>query len=189
MRVPPTYDRTRCSRPCRRSPSSKGRRSATHSPRRSWWRRRRSGRASPGIRTRPRRSCSSPTARQTAGSITPVAAAKQALKAAIPISTVSLGTAAGVVHQTVPIGTAARHSRSSSRSRSIRRRCSAVATAGGGKFYAAHSATQLDQVYKALGPPRLHQAVPRDHGRGHDRGARRDLLVGLALAYWFRLAA
>ena len=124
---------------------------------------------------------------QNSGRITPVAAAKQALKAAIPVSTVSLGTAGGVVHQTVPIGTSGQTFPLVQQVPVDSTTLRAVATAGGGKFYAAHSASQLDQVYKALKNRLVYTQQYREVTVGVTIAALVVLLVGVALsAYWFR---
>ena len=63
----------------------------------------------------------------------------------------------------------------------------AVATAGGGKFYAAHSASQLDQVYKALKNRLVYTKQYREVTVGVTIAALVVLLVGVGLsAYWFR---
>ena len=124
---------------------------------------------------------------QTSGRITPVAAAKQAEKAAIPVSTVSLGTAGGVVHQTVPIGNSGQTFPLVQQVPVDSTTLRAVATAGGGKFYAARSATQLDQVYKALKNRLVYTKQYREITVGITVAALIVLLVGVGLsAHWFR---
>jgi Ca-activated chloride channel homolog len=124
---------------------------------------------------------------QNTGRVTPVAAAKQAVKAAIPVSTVALGTAAGVVHQTVPIGTGGKTFPLVQQVPVDATTLRAVAAAGGGKFYAAHSSNQLDQVYKALKSRLVYTKQYREITVGVTIAALVAMLAGVALtAYWFR---
>jgi Ca-activated chloride channel family protein len=124
---------------------------------------------------------------QNTGRITPIAAAKGSIKAAIPVSTVSLGTAAGVVHQTVPVGTSGQTfplvSQVPVDSATLRQ----VAKAGGGHFYQAHSAAQLNQVYKALQNRLVYTKQNKEITVRVTLVALILILVGVGLsAYWFR---
>ena len=124
---------------------------------------------------------------QNAGRIKPIPAAKLAAKAEFPVSAVALGTPGGVVHQTVPIGTSGKTFPLVQQVPVDSTTLRAVAVAGGGKFYAAQSAIQLDQVYKALKSRLIYTKQYREVTVAVTVAALIVLLTGVALsAYWFR---
>jgi Ca-activated chloride channel family protein len=122
---------------------------------------------------------------QNAGRVTPVQAATQAKKAAIPVSAVSLGTAGGKVEQKVPFGgkTVPLVTQVPVEPKTLR----AVAAAGGGHFYAAHSAAQLATVYKDLGHHLVYAKKYREVTAIFTLVAFLVILTGAALSVvWFR---
>ncbi len=122
---------------------------------------------------------------QNAGRVTPVQAATQARKAAIPVSTVSLGTAGGKVEQKVPFGgkTVPLVTQVPVEAKTLR----AVAAAGGGHFYAAHSAAQLGQVYNDLGHHLVYSKKFHEVTAIFTLAAFLVILAGAALSVvWFR---
>jgi Ca-activated chloride channel homolog len=116
----------------------------------------------------------------------PEDAAKEAFRARIPISTISLGTPSGVVHQNVPVATG--------KTVPVQQQVpvdpktlEAVAKASGGKFYAAASAKQLDQVYQDLHSRLIYGKQFREITAGLIAVALGLILAGAVLsAVWFR---
>jgi Ca-activated chloride channel homolog len=122
-----------------------------------------------------------------AGKTTPEQAAALAKKAAIPVSTISLGTASGVVHQNVPLGKGKKTFPYVSQVPVDPSTLKTIAKASGGTFFAAHSPTQLEAVYKALGSRLVYSKQYREITVGVTLAAFVLILVGAALsAFWFR---
>ena len=124
---------------------------------------------------------------QNAGRVQPAAAAAQAKKAAIAVSTVSLGTAAGVVHQKVPLGTNGKTFPLVQQVPVDPSTLKTIAKDSGGHFYAAHSASQLSNVYKQLGTKLVKTNQVREVTVELTIGALVLILIAAGLsAYWFR---
>ncbi len=122
-----------------------------------------------------------------AGKTTPEQAATLAKKAAIPVSTVSLGTPSGVVHQNVPLGKGTKTFPYVSQVPVDPSTLKTIAKTSGGTFFAAHSPTQLDAVYKALGSRLVYSKQYREITVGVTLAAFVLILVGAGLsAFWFR---
>lgn len=122
-----------------------------------------------------------------AGKTTPEQAAALAKKASIPVSTVSLGTASGVVHQNVPLGTGKKTFPFVSQVPVDPSTLKTIAKSSGGTFFAAHSPSQLDAVYKALGSRLVYSKQYREITVGVTLAAFVLILVGAGLsAFWFR---
>jgi Ca-activated chloride channel homolog len=120
-----------------------------------------------------------------AGKVTPAQAAKQALKASIPVSTVSLGTLRGVVHQQVPLGKTTVPVEQ--QVPVVTATLKSVAKASGGRFYAAHSAGELSQVYKDLGSRLVYGRQYREITAGVTGAALALIVAGAVLSgLWFR---
>jgi Ca-activated chloride channel family protein len=120
------------------------------------------------------------------GDVTPTAAAALARKAKIPVSTVAIGTTAGIVHQIVPIGkgqTVPFQQQVPVQPATLK----SVARTSGGKFFAAHSATELTAVYKELGSRLVYSKQYREITVAVTAAALVLILAGAALsAWWFR---
>jgi Ca-activated chloride channel homolog len=124
---------------------------------------------------------------QNAGTVQPNAAAAKARKAGIAVSTVSVGTASGTVHQKIPYGTQGKTFPLVSQVPVDATTLKSVAKTSGGHFYAAHSATQLEQVYKQLGTKLVYADKYREITVDVTIGALVLILVAAGLsAYWFR---
>ncbi len=122
-----------------------------------------------------------------AGKTTPVAAATMAKKASIPISTVLVGTTSGVVHQNIPLGKGGKTFPYVQQVPVDPTTLQAVAKASGGTFFAAHTPTQLDSVYKALGSRLVYAKQYREITVGVTLAAFVLILVAAGLsAFWFR---
>jgi Ca-activated chloride channel homolog len=122
-----------------------------------------------------------------AGKTTPVQAATLAKKAAIPVSTVSLGTASGVVHQNVPLGKGTKTFPYVSQVPVDPTTLKQIAKTSGGTFFAAHSPSQLESVYKALGSRLVYSKQYREITVGVTLAAFVLILVAAGLsAFWFR---
>ena len=124
---------------------------------------------------------------QNAGRVQPAQAAALAKKASIAVSTVSLGTAAGVVHQKVPLGTNGKTFPLVTQVPVDPSTLKTIAQDSGGHFYAAHSATELTNVYKQLGTKLVHTKQWHEVTVEVTVAALVLILVGAGLsAYWFR---
>jgi Ca-activated chloride channel family protein len=122
-----------------------------------------------------------------AGQIQPSAAAQQAKKASVPISTIALGSVAGVVHQNVPLGTGKQTFPLVQQVPVETKTLKQLATASGGRFYAATSAAALSQVYKDLGKRLVYNKQFREITVGLTVAAFVLILAGAGLsAWWFR---
>ncbi|HEX4521756.1 MAG TPA: VWA domain-containing protein [Gaiellaceae bacterium] len=122
-----------------------------------------------------------------AGKTTPEQAATLAKKAAIPVSTVSLGTASGVVHQNVPLGKGTKTFPLVRQVPVDPSTLKSIAKTSGGTFFAAHSPTQLEAVYKALGSRLVYSKQYREITVGVTLAAFVLILLGAGLsAFWFR---
>jgi Ca-activated chloride channel homolog len=122
-----------------------------------------------------------------AGKTTPEQAATLAKKAAIPVSTVSVGTASGVVHQNVPLGQGKKTFPYVSQVPVDPTTLKSIAKTSGGTFFAAHSPTQLEAVYKALGSRLVYSKQYREITVGVTLAAFVLILVAAGLsAFWFR---
>ncbi len=121
------------------------------------------------------------------GRIPPAAAAQQARKAGVPISTISLGTAAGVVHQNVPLGKGKQTFPLVQQVPVETKTLKEVATASGGRYYAATSAAGLDRVYKDLGSRLVYSHQFREITVAVTLAAFVLILAAAGLsAWWFR---
>jgi Ca-activated chloride channel homolog len=124
---------------------------------------------------------------QNAGTVQPTAAAAKARKAGIAVSTVSVGTASGSVHQKIPYGTQGKTFPLVSQVPVDPTTLKSIAKASGGHFYAAHSATQLAQVYKQLGTKLVYTNKYREVTVDVTIGALVLILLAAGLsAFWFR---
>jgi Ca-activated chloride channel family protein len=120
---------------------------------------------------------------QNFGRLTPAQAAAQARKAGVPISTIALGTSGGVVYQKLP-GTkyTEQHAVPASATQ-----LQSIAQASGGRFFTAHSAADLKQVYKDLGHRLAKEHSKREITSWVTMGALGFILVGALLSgIWFR---
>ncbi len=122
-----------------------------------------------------------------AGKTTPEQAATLAKKAAIPVSTVSLGTASGSVHQNVPLGKGTKTFPYVAQVPVDPTTLKTIAKTSGGTFFAAHTPTQLEAVYKALGSRLVYSKQYREITVGVTLAAFVLILIGAGLsAFWFR---
>jgi Ca-activated chloride channel family protein len=119
---------------------------------------------------------------QNEGNTSPQTSAAQARKLDVPVSTVSLGTTDGVVFQKVAGGFTEQHAVPVA-SQDLR----AVARTSGGRFFAAKSAQQLQQVYKDLGSRLAKQKKKREITQWWTMSALAIIAVGAGFSgVWFR---
>jgi Ca-activated chloride channel homolog len=124
---------------------------------------------------------------QNSGKVSPTAAATQAKKAAIPVSTVSVGTTAGQVHQKIPYGSDGKTVPLIQQVPVEPKTLVTIAKVSGGAYYAAPSASRLDEVYKSLGSRLVYGSQVREITVGVTLAAFVLILVAAALsAAWFR---
>jgi Ca-activated chloride channel family protein len=122
-----------------------------------------------------------------AGRVKPAQAAALAKKAGIPVSTVAIGTAAGVVHQNIPLGTGKKTFPLVQQVPVDSQVLHQVAALSGGHFYAATTATSVDNVYKELGKRLVYTKQYREITAGVTLAAFLLIIAGAALsAWWFR---
>jgi Ca-activated chloride channel homolog len=121
---------------------------------------------------------------QNTGQLEPAAAAAQARKVGVPVYTVSLGTAKGSVVQKLPYPPGAtKTSAVPVASAQLRQ----IAQASAGRFFKAHTAEELKQVYKDLGHSLARENKRREITAWTTMGALGFVLVGALLSgLWFR---
>ena len=120
---------------------------------------------------------------QNSGRLRPAEAIAQARKLDVPISTIALGTPDGIVYQKLPGSKYTEQHAVPAAPGQLQ----ALAQGTGGRFFKAHSAAALKQVYKDLGSRMAKESKKREITQWWTMGALGFILVGAALSgIWFR---
>ena len=120
---------------------------------------------------------------QNSGRLRPAEAITQARKLDVPISTIALGTPDGIVYQKLPGSKYIEQHAVPATPAQLQ----ALAQGTGGRFFKAHSAAALKQVYKDLGSRLAKEDKKREITQWWTMGALGFILVGAVLSgIWFR---
>jgi Ca-activated chloride channel family protein len=120
---------------------------------------------------------------QNSGRLRPAEAIAQARKLDVPLSTIALGTPDGIVYQKLPGSKYTEQHAVPATPQQLQ----SLAQATGGRFFKAHTASALKQVYKDLGSRMAKESKKREITQWWTMGALGFILGGAVLSgIWFR---